>query len=99
MTPKDAVLLSDHHEAARLDVDRRLGWSAVPSNTFREQDSGAEVILEGVGQGHGVGLCQRGARAMAQEGANFREIISHYFPNTSLGHVVPHPPHETRVER
>ena len=92
VTSKDAVVLSDHHEAGRLAVDRRLGWNAVPSNNFTEQPSGTEVILEGVGQGHGVGLCQRGARAMAEEGAGFHEIIDHYFPNTSFGHVVPHTP-------
>jgi peptidoglycan hydrolase-like amidase len=27
-------------------------------------------------------LCQRGARAMAKDGATFREILEHYFPNT-----------------
>jgi stage II sporulation protein D len=57
------------------------------------------VILEGVGQGHGVGLCQRGAKAMAQQGANFRDIIGHYFPNTSLGHIASHPLPESRMER
>jgi stage II sporulation protein D len=90
VTPKDAALLSDHHEAGRLAVGRRLGWDAVPSNNFTEQKSGTEFILEGVGQGHGVGLCQRGTRAMAEGGADFHQIINHYFPNTSLGHVVPH---------
>jgi len=98
VTSEDAALLSDHREASRLAVDRRLGWNAVPSNNFQEQDSGTEVILEGVGQGHGVGLCQRGARAMAEEGTDFRGIIDHYFPNTSLGHVAPHPPPESRME-
>jgi peptidoglycan hydrolase-like amidase len=90
VTAEDAAVLSDHREAGRLAVDRRLGWNAVPSNTFKEQNSATEVILEGVGHGHGVGLCQRGARAMAEEGADFHKIIDHYFPNTSLGHVVPH---------
>ncbi len=99
VTAKDAAVLSDHREAGRLDVDRRLGWDAVPSNNFKAQKSGSEFVLEGVGQGHGVGLCQRGARAMAEEGAGFHEIIDHYFPNTSLGHVVPHRPPETPVER
>jgi hypothetical protein len=99
LTAKDAAVLSDHREAGRLAVDRRLGWNAVPSNNFHEQNSDADVILEGVGQGHGVGLCQRGARAMAEEGAGFHEIIDRYFPNTSLGHVVPHPPPESRIER
>jgi len=90
VSAKDAAVLSGHREAGRLAVDRRLGWNAVPSNNFQERNSGTEVILEGVGQGHGVGLCQRGARAMAEEGADFHQIINHYFPNTSLGHVVPH---------
>lgn len=90
VSAKDAAILSDHYEAGRLAVDRRLGWNAVPSNNFQEHNSGTEVILEGVGQGHGVGLCQRGARAMAEEGAGFHEIIDHYFPNTSLGRVAPH---------
>ena len=87
MSPKDAATLSDHHEAERLAVGRRLGWDAVPSNNFKMHESGSKVILEGVGQGHGVGLCQRGARAMAEQGAGFREIIGHYFPNTNLGRI------------
>jgi len=99
VTPEDATLLSDHREASRLAVDRRLGWNAVPSNTFQERNHGAEVILEGVGQGHGVGLCQRGARAMAEEGADFLKIIGRYFPNTSLGHVTPHRPKESLTDR
>jgi stage II sporulation protein D len=35
-----------------------------------------------VGQGHGIGLCQAGAKAMAEEGAGFHEILAHYYPNT-----------------
>jgi peptidoglycan hydrolase-like amidase len=84
ISPQDAVLLKDHSEAARLAVDKRLGWSAVPSNTFVVRQGHGEMVLEGVGQGHGIGLCQRGASAMAERGADFREIILHYFPNTTI---------------
>ena len=42
------------------------------------------MILEGVEQGHGIGFCQRDAKAIAEAGASFREIINHYFPNTTL---------------
>jgi stage II sporulation protein D (peptidoglycan lytic transglycosylase) len=68
-------------------VDRRLGWNAVPSNSFETREEGDSVILEGSGQGHGIGLCQRGAEAMAAGGANFREVLRHYFPNTSLRRI------------
>lgn len=94
----DAAILSNHHEAARLAVDRRLGWNVVLSNNFKTHASATEVILDGVGRGHGVGLCQRGSSAMATGGATFREIIAHYFPNTTLTLVVP-PPQYTDIER
>ncbi len=71
-------------EAGRLAVDRRLGWNAVPSNNFTAREVGGEVVLQGVGQGHGIGLCQRGAKAMAREGQNFRQILDHYFSNTAV---------------
>jgi stage II sporulation protein D len=43
---------------------------------------GEDIVLRGVGQGHGIGLCQAGAKAMAEEGADFRGILAHYYPNT-----------------
>lgn len=83
----DARLLATHREAARLAVDRRLGWNAVLSNQFAAHSTASGVTLEGVGQGHGVGLCQRGARAMATDGASFQQILEHYFPNSTLGYT------------
>jgi SpoIID/LytB domain protein len=84
LSTRDASLLSGHTEAGRLSLDRRMGSNAVPSNTFKAQQNGEEVVLEGTGQGHGIGFCQRGASAMAAEGADFREILLHYFPNTTI---------------
>jgi peptidoglycan hydrolase-like amidase len=71
-------------EAGRLEIDRKLGWSAVPSNDFTIERNGQSLLLKGTGQGHGIGLCQLGAKAMAEAGAGFREILTHYYPNTSL---------------
>jgi stage II sporulation protein D len=56
----------------------------VPSNNFTAHKEDDKVVLEGRGQGHGIGLCQRGAKAMAESGATFREILEHYFPNTKI---------------
>jgi stage II sporulation protein D (peptidoglycan lytic transglycosylase) len=76
--------LREHREAFRLDIDRRLGWDAVPSNNFVVHSDAESVVLDGTGEGHGIGLCQAGAKAMAQSGATFREILEHYYPNTTL---------------
>ncbi|MGH7683784.1 MAG: SpoIID/LytB domain-containing protein [Vulcanimicrobiaceae bacterium] len=43
--------------------------------------------IEGSGLGHGVGLCQWGARVMAQQGWSPYEIIGFYFPGTLITHV------------
>lgn len=71
-------------ETARLAVVRHIGWSAVPSNDFSLTKDGDRILLTGVGNGHGIGLCQAGARAMAESGAGFREILEHYYPNTDI---------------
>jgi peptidoglycan hydrolase-like amidase len=94
VSPEDAAILAKG-EAGRLAVDRRLGWHAVPSNNFtarpENKNENAQVVLEGSGQGHGIGLCQRGASAMARTGATFGEILAHYFPNTALIALSQHP--------
>jgi len=46
---------------------------------FSVQKEGDSVILRGRGYGHGVGLCQEGARAMAARGFKFDEIINFYY--------------------
>ena len=43
-----------------------------------------QVEFDGSGWGHGVGLSQYGARAMAVLGYDYDEILAHYFKGTSL---------------
>jgi len=42
------------------------------------------VVASGAGSGHGVGLCQTGALAMARQGARGEAILAHYFPGAAL---------------
>jgi stage II sporulation protein D len=84
LSAADAAALRGSNEFSRLRLGRSLGWSAVPSNNFVVRKEGEQTILRGVGQGHGIGLCQAGAKAMAEEGADFREILAHYYPNTAI---------------
>ena len=39
------------------------------------------------GFGHGVGMSQYGAMVMAREGADYREILAHYYPGTRLAYT------------
>jgi peptidoglycan hydrolase-like amidase len=84
---RDAAALEPSDESARLLVVRRLGWGMVPSNDFVLTREDRNVSLKGVGQGHGIGLCQAGAKAMGEAGADFRQILRHYYPNTAVEKV------------
>jgi SpoIID/LytB domain protein len=44
----------------------------------------ARFVFKGGGWGHGVGMCQTGAMGMAEAGLDYRTILGHYFPGTSI---------------
>ncbi len=81
---EDAARLRSSNEPARLRAARNLGWNTIPSNSFIVKKKDGENRAEGTGQGHGIGLCQAGAKAMAAEGDDFRQILLHYYPNTAI---------------
>ncbi len=65
-----------------------VGAGIVRSTFVRDavlNDDGASLALSGTGRGHGVGLCQWGARVLGQTGASAQAIVAFYFPGTSLG--------------
>ncbi len=84
ISAEDAAALRSSSEPARLRAARRLGWNTIPSNDFIVKKENGRILVEGIGQGHGIGLCQSGAKAMAADGADFRQILSHYYPNTAI---------------
>jgi len=57
-----------------------LGNTKLKSTAFHIHRDPAGYRLDGEGNGHGVGLCQVGAREMAEEGKGYREILSFYYP-------------------
>jgi stage II sporulation protein D len=83
-----------------LSVRTDKGVATISANRFRlemgpgtvrsmaidgVQVDGDRVLLSGKGHGHGVGLCQRGARVLAETGFSASEILSHYFVGVALG--------------
>lgn len=67
----------DGTESTRLRVNRERGDWALKSNSYTTQGT----AVEGKGEGHLAGLCQQGA---AEHRGTYREILSRYYPNTSL---------------
>jgi stage II sporulation protein D len=71
------------------DVRRRFGPETVRSLWLRQIDFDRTqavplVVIEGCGRGHGVGLCQWGARGLALNGAGAAAILAHFFPGTAV---------------
>jgi stage II sporulation protein D len=70
-------------------VLRPLSGELLRSNAFTLVAAGAghtvtHVTVDGMGSGHGVGLCQWGAVGRARAGQAFEQILAAYFPGTRL---------------
>ncbi len=70
-----------------LKVGQRMGWSTLKSANFSVTQKGHELWFQGKGLGHGVGLCQWGAKGMAEAGQNYQQILRHYFPGTGIRRI------------
>jgi stage II sporulation protein D len=66
------------------ELRRLVGYTVIPSTQFDLEFRGREMILAGRGAGHAVGLCQWGAKELAERGYSYRAILSYYFPGTEL---------------
>ena len=73
-------------EDMRLTVDRT--GRRIKSNSYEITPRGKQFVFSG-GRcfGHAVGMCQYGAEGMARKGHDFRTILSHYFPGSSIRRV------------
>lgn len=64
-----------------------LGLDTIRSTLFTiESTSDSTITFKGKGYGHGIGLCQVGAKALADAPFNytFSQILAHYYPGTTL---------------
>jgi stage II sporulation protein D len=65
-------------------LGRAVGWSEVKSAHFSVQELEGVLHFTGRGRGHGVGLCQEGAKWLAEQGVDAAGILQRYFPGTRL---------------
>lgn len=60
------------------------GWSSLPSAFYYITERDGGFIIYGGGFGHGAGLSQNGANALAAKGYNYTYIIRHYFSSSDF---------------
>jgi stage II sporulation protein D len=85
--------------AKKLKIKNKNGVVEIKGSSFRmaldpwtirstmfkkivKKDGGFEFT--GYGWGHGVGMCQWGAKEMAEHGKDFEEILKYYYPGTNV---------------
>jgi len=78
VTPKGGVVIS------AVNFRKAIGYSVIKSTNFTVRKRGDELVFTGLGNGHGVGLCQWGAKQRAGDGFSYREILSYYYPGVRI---------------
>jgi len=81
---KELVVVTDSKSYKVHGDEVRRFFGDLPSTRFDITIRGDVAKLEGGGFGHGLGMCQWGAMAMAREGHDFKRILRHYYPGTRL---------------
>ncbi len=79
-----SFLVGEGTKFTRKDKRDVTGLGILPSGFFYIEKKGEKYNIYGGGYGHGVGMSQTGANALAKAGRNAAEIISFYFPETTV---------------
>lgn len=67
------------------DLRQALSARGLFSPRFTMAEKGQSWLISGRGHGHGVGLCQWGARGLALAGRSCDEILKYYYPGATVG--------------
>lgn len=83
---KTVLLVTSHGSIAMPATKFRMaiGSTVIKSTNFSVRVEGSNALFKGVGYGHGVGLCQYGAKQRALDGFSYAEILNYYYPGTRL---------------
>ncbi len=70
----------------KLLANERTHGNTLDSTAFKVtyQPKSDTFVFETRGKGHGVGMSQYGANALANSGKTYEEILSHYFENITI---------------
>lgn len=88
---KELIIVTNKNEyrVANYRIRTLFGEPADPGGLLKStyvyiKTKGDQIIIEGRGFGHGVGMCQFGALEMAAQGKDYRQILYHYYRGTRV---------------
>lgn len=65
-----------------------FGPTQLKSTRFNLEVKGRLAIFRGKGSGHGVGMCQWGAKKMGEKGFTRDQILTHYYPGFRISKIL-----------
>ncbi len=65
-------------------IGRAFGWQSLKSLKVTAEEVESTITFRGKGLGHGVGLCQYGARSLAAKGWDSKKLLLRYFPDCQV---------------
>lgn len=85
------VTLEDSGRVAEIEIGgvkikgtKLRSLFSLRSTSLRLEYIDGRFIFNVTGFGHGVGMSQYGAKVMAEDGADYAQILAHYYPGTAL---------------
>jgi len=81
-----AMVTLGSDSATGIEMRKLFGLN---SANFTIQVTARQVVFRTIGFGHGVGMSQVGANAMAASGVDYRAILAHYYTDTTLQRLAP----------
>jgi stage II sporulation protein D len=80
-----ASFLVNNQKISAPGLRLSLGSTEMRSTFVEEMNiNGGRLHMSGTGYGHGVGMCQWGARAMAEEGRSPEEIVDYFYKDINI---------------
>lgn len=77
-------MLLNKQESLKLTGEEFRRVFGLKSAKVTITENAQQVVINGKGFGHGVGMCQDGAYYMSIKGLDFKKIITHYYSNVVI---------------
>lgn len=87
----DKIEIKDEADISSIltakDFRQMIGPNDMRSTAFTPSVNNDKLALDGFGWGHGVGMCQWGAKDIARHGKKYDEILKYYYPGTEISTI------------